>query len=111
MNHLKSLNFTTVAKGSSNPTLSRRAKLISKLEEQKALAQDPNYLPTTKRWVKGSDGTKQLVEFSASDPSVVAHRRDRRDGAHRALRVQAYRVREGQGRHHRAVEGEARRRH
>ena len=62
MNHLKSLNFTTVAKGSANPTLSRRAKLISRLEEQKALAQDPNYLPTTKRWVKGSDGTKQLVE-------------------------------------------------
>ena len=43
MNHLKSLNFTTVAKGSSNPTLSRRAKLISTLQEQKALAQDPNY--------------------------------------------------------------------
>ena len=62
MNHLKSLNFTTVAKGSANPTLSRRAKLISRLEEQKALAQDPNYLPTMKRWVKGSDGTKQLVE-------------------------------------------------
>ena len=47
MNHLKSLSFTAVLKGSANPTLSRRAKLISKLEEQKALAQDPNYLPTT----------------------------------------------------------------
>ena len=63
MNHLKSLNFTAIAKGSPNPTMSRRAKLISKLEEQKALAEDPNYVSVSKRWVKGSDGTKQLVEL------------------------------------------------
>ena len=49
MNHLKSLNFTTVPKGAANPTLSRREKLISRLQEQKALAQDPNYVPTTRR--------------------------------------------------------------
>lgn len=62
MAHLKSLNFTTVPKGAANPILSRREKLIARLEEQKALAQDPYYAPTARRWVKGTDGTKQLVE-------------------------------------------------
>lgn len=62
MNHLKSLSFTTVPKGNANPTLTRRAKLISNLEDQKALAQDPNYAPSTKRWVKADDGTKQVVD-------------------------------------------------
>ena len=62
MNHLKSLNFTTVPKGNANPVLSRRAKLVERLEEQKALAQNPNYVATLKRWVKGPDGLKQLVE-------------------------------------------------
>jgi len=62
MNHLKSLSFTAVPKGNANPTLDRRAKLILRLEEQKALAQDPDFAPTTRRWVKGTDGTKQLVE-------------------------------------------------
>jgi hypothetical protein len=62
MNHLKSLSFTAVPKGAANPVMSRRLKLIERLEEQRALAQDPKYLPTVKRWVKGADGAKQLVE-------------------------------------------------
>jgi hypothetical protein len=62
MNHLKSLSFTTVPKGNANPALNRRAKLITNLEDQKALAQNPSYVATVKRWVKGADGAKQLVE-------------------------------------------------
>ncbi len=62
MNHLKSLSFTAVPKGAANPTLNRRVKLIERLEEQKALAQDPSFAPTVRRWKKGADGTKQLVE-------------------------------------------------
>jgi hypothetical protein len=63
MNHLKSLNFTTVPKGAVNPVIIRRGKLVTRLEEQKALAQDPNYLPIIKRWKKSDDGTKQLVDL------------------------------------------------
>jgi hypothetical protein len=64
MSHLKSLSFTAVPKGAGNPTAPRRAKLVARLEEQRALALDPSYAPATKRWVKGADGTKQLVEQS-----------------------------------------------
>jgi hypothetical protein len=63
MTHLKALSFTTIQKGSANPALTRRSKLISRLEEQKALAQDANFVPVVKRWVKGADGNKQLVEL------------------------------------------------
>lgn len=63
MNHLKSLSFTTVPKGAVNPVLVRRGKLVTRLEEQKTLAQDPSYVPTIKRWKKSDDGTKQLVDL------------------------------------------------
>lgn len=63
MTHLKSLSFTAVMKGTGNPTLARRAKLISRLEGQKALVNDPNFVSVVKRWVKGADGNKQLVEL------------------------------------------------
>lgn len=38
---LKSLKFTTIPKANPDPTLARRAKLIERLQEQKALIQDP----------------------------------------------------------------------
>jgi len=62
MSHLKSLSFTAVPKGAGNPTATRRAKLVARLEEQRALALDPAYAPTRRRTVKGEDGTKQVVE-------------------------------------------------
>lgn len=58
---LKSLTFTAMPKTSANPTVSRRAKLIARLEEQRSLAQDPNYLRVNRRWKKEGD-EKQLVE-------------------------------------------------
>ena len=62
MSHLKSLNFTAVPKGAGNPTATRRAKLVARLEEQRALALDPSYAPTRRRTVKSEDGTKHVVE-------------------------------------------------
>jgi len=62
MNHLKSLNFTAVPKGAANPVLTRRTKLVERLEEQRSLFQDPSYAPTVKRRVTAEDGTKHLVE-------------------------------------------------
>ena len=58
---LKSLSFTAVPKDRGNPVLNRRAKLIERLEEQKALLNDPNHIRVVQRWVK-VDGEKQPVE-------------------------------------------------
>jgi hypothetical protein len=64
MAHLKSLNFTAVPKNvAANPVHARRATLVARLEEQRSLAQDPNYAPTMQRLVKADDGTKQLVQI------------------------------------------------
>jgi hypothetical protein len=59
---LKSLNFTTLQKASSNPTLDRRSRVIAHLEEQKLLLKDPNYRRPVKWWKKNETGEKQLVE-------------------------------------------------
>jgi hypothetical protein len=61
MAHLKSLNFTALTSSGGDPVLARRAKLIARLEDQIALAKDPNYAPTDQRRVKGEDGSKTLV--------------------------------------------------
>jgi hypothetical protein len=44
-----------------DPVLARRAALIARLEEQRALAQDPTYVPTVQRWVANEQGSKSLV--------------------------------------------------
>ena len=64
MNLLKSPNFTTVSKGSANPTLSRRAKLIS-AGGAEGVRTGPELSATTKRWVKGSYAPSSLSSLSA----------------------------------------------
>jgi hypothetical protein len=62
MSSLQQLNLTSIPKQSINdPTITRRAKLIVKLEEQKQLLIDPNYLAVDQRWEKSPTG-KHLVE-------------------------------------------------
>jgi hypothetical protein len=61
MSVLKSLTFTALPSVGANPTLDRRAKIVTRLEEQKALALDPNYKRTIRRREE-KDGTKALVE-------------------------------------------------
>ncbi len=58
---LKSLSFTAVPKTAGNPVLNRRVKLIERLEEQKALLNDPTFARTVQRWVK-VNGEKQPTE-------------------------------------------------
>ena len=62
MNHLKSLNFTTLPTRNHDPKLMRRVRLIERLEEQRRLAQDPTLAPIVKRWKKTADGSKALVD-------------------------------------------------
>jgi hypothetical protein len=52
MSALKSLTFTTLPKIGANPTLDRRTNMIARLEEQKLLLNDPNYVRTARTWVK-----------------------------------------------------------
>jgi hypothetical protein len=52
MDALKSLTFTVLPKVGANPILDRRANMIARLEEQKCLLNDPNYVRTVRTWVK-----------------------------------------------------------
>jgi hypothetical protein len=54
MSALKSLTFTTLPKIGANPTLDRRTNMIARLEEQKLLLNDPNYIRTSRIWVKNN---------------------------------------------------------
>src|SRR5664280_107619 len=58
---LKSLTFTTMPTLGGNPTLDRRTRVIARLEEQKLILKDPNYIRTTRTWVK-KDGERVMVE-------------------------------------------------
>jgi hypothetical protein len=57
---LKSLSFTAMPKTTSDPVQILRAKFIAKLEEQKAILQDLNFIRTVQR-SEVVDGQKQLV--------------------------------------------------
>ena len=52
MSALRSLTFTTLPKIGANPTLDRRTNMIARLDEQKLLLNDPNYIRTARTWVK-----------------------------------------------------------
>jgi uncharacterized protein DUF6641 len=52
MSALRSLTFTTLPKIGANPTLNRRTNMIARLEEQKLLLNDANYIRTVRTWVK-----------------------------------------------------------
>ena len=62
MSVLKTLNFVAVPKRTNDPLVQRRNKLITQLQQQRALAEDPNLIVITQRWRKGEDGGKRLVE-------------------------------------------------
>ena len=59
---LKSLNFAVFQKTSANPTLDRRARVVTHLEEQKLLLADAGHQRTVKAWKKNETGEKVLVE-------------------------------------------------
>lgn len=63
MKILKSLTFGVISKGSQNPVLARRAKLIHRLEQQKRIAQDASFVPTVSKWIKNDAGSKELVQL------------------------------------------------
>jgi hypothetical protein len=63
MSTLKALNIVALPKLSkSDPTLQRRVKLLTQLEQQRELAANPNFVILTKKWIKQEDGSKALVD-------------------------------------------------
>jgi hypothetical protein len=68
MSALKSLTFTTLPTQGANPILGRRATVIARLEEQKLILKDPNYVRKSKTWVK-KDGEGIMVEKQQRVPS------------------------------------------
>jgi hypothetical protein len=61
MTALKSLSFTTLPKTDGNPTIDRRIRTIARLEEQKLLLNEPNYVRKVRSIVK-KDGVRTSVE-------------------------------------------------
>jgi hypothetical protein len=63
MSMLKALNIVALPKISKNdPTLQRRIKLLTQLEQQRELAANPNFIVLTQKWIKQDDGNKALVD-------------------------------------------------
>ena len=57
---LKNLTFTAVPARSHDPVANRRAKLIERLEEQKALLADTSYVRRVQRWAGKGDERRQV---------------------------------------------------
>lgn len=63
MSMLKALNIVALPKLSKNdPTLQRRVKLLTQLEQQRELASNPNFVVLTQKWIKQDDGSKALID-------------------------------------------------
>src|ERR1035441_6497424 len=64
MTQLKSLTFAALPKlTAADPVIHRRNKLIVRLQQQIALAQDPNFTLTRQKWIADEAGVKQLREL------------------------------------------------
>ena len=60
MSFLKSLTLTNLPVRSHDPVANRRAKLVSRLEEQRQLLQDPSYVRVIQQWKGKGDERRQI---------------------------------------------------
>jgi len=65
--HLKQLKLTAVPSGS-NPVMDQRMRLIRRLEEQKQLASDAQYVRVTRRWTGKGDARRQVEKTQRVSP-------------------------------------------
>ena len=64
MTQLKSLTFAALPRlTAADPVIHRRNKLIVRLQQQIALAQDPQFTLTRQKWIADETGVKQLREL------------------------------------------------
>ena len=102
---LKSLSFTATPKTGNDPVQQRRAKFVSKLEEQKLLLKDPNHVRTIQRWVKVNGERQATTKQQAVRPWWKT------DPAGQVVMfikfgARPIEFREGQGRHRRPLQGQ-----
>ncbi len=123
---LKNLTFTAVPARSHDPVAARRAKLVERIEEQKALRADPAHVRKTTRWTGKGDKRRQVereqrvrpwwrTDLSGAVVMAIYHgakplesRRARpasRRGPGQAARAARYADRGGQGRRARRADG------
>jgi hypothetical protein len=63
MTKLTGLMFTQLPKlAAADPLIARRNKLIVRLQQQRSLVQDPNFVLTQQKWIADEQGVKQLRE-------------------------------------------------
>jgi hypothetical protein len=65
---LKSLTFMSLPTRSHDPVASRRAKLVSRLDEQRQLLQDPSYVRVVQRWTGKGDDRRQIEKKQRARP-------------------------------------------
>src|ERR1700735_812942 len=65
---LKSLSFTAIPKTGNDPVQARRAKFVTKLEEQKLLLKDPTHVRTVQRWTKVNGERQATTKQQAVRP-------------------------------------------
>ena len=96
---LKSFTFVPQPKPSSDPLIIKRERMIARLEDQKKLLADPNFVRTVK--ALGAQGRRResASRKAAANFEMVAARSERRLRDDREGRIEAHRVREGQGGH------------
>ncbi|WIG52685.1 MAG: hypothetical protein OJF48_003604 [Afipia sp.] len=78
MTSLKSLNFTALPKTETDPKLERRARTITRLEEQKVLLSNPSYVRKVRSFAT-VDGVRKSVE---GDQRVTPWWRKNIDGSY-----------------------------
>ena len=103
---LKSLTFTAVPARSHDPVANRRAKLVEPPGGAAPAAAEPVVRPHRPAMDRQGRRAPPGRE-AAAGPALVARRRRRQPRDVGLLRHEADRVREGQGRHRRRVEGQA----
>ena len=63
MSAFKSLTFAPMPERiGRDPRVSRRMKLIERLEEQRSLVKNPNYTSVRRQWQRSDDGTRTMIE-------------------------------------------------
>ncbi len=78
MTSLKSLNFTALPKADANPIVERRNRTIIRLEEQKLLLTNPNYVRKVRSFAK-VDGVRKAID---NDQRVTPWWRRHVDGSY-----------------------------
>ena len=79
MNTHRNLNFVQLPKLVNDPSLDRRTRIVSQLEEQKSLLKDPTFMRSIRSWEKNEQGERKLV---AKKQRVLPNWRKQPDGSY-----------------------------